>query len=68
MSKQAMLEVIEQMEGHIYELEERMKKLGDDDNMDVFWLGEHIKDLKDYILMMEVATADDNHTKRIRND
>ena len=53
MSKQAMLEVIEQMEGHIYELEERLKKLGDDDNMDVFWLGEHIKDLKDYILMEE---------------
>jgi len=53
MGRQAMLEVIEQMEGHIYELEERMRRIGEEDNMDVFWLGEHIKDLKDYILMME---------------
>ena len=51
--KQLLLDVLAEMDGRLYEIEQRLKKLGEDDNMDVFWLCEHIKDAEELVKTME---------------
>ena len=51
--KKEILELLDEMDGYVYDLNFRLEKLGDTDSMEIFFLTEDIKEIKKLIETME---------------